>query len=104
MIYATYASSIVFSVILLVLAVFALLNSRGTAGRLWSRFSPPNEREPTHDTGLSVQTIVETVPTMLWTARPDGSVDFVSGLLYRYSGLSDVQVAGLALERRTAPR
>ena len=49
-------------------------------------------RIPGQDGQLSFHTAAQAAPAVLWTARPDGSVDFVSDQLYAYSGLTWEQV------------
>ena len=49
-------------------------------------------RIPGQDGQLSFHTAAQAAPAVLWTARPDGSVDFVSDQLYAYSGLTRGQV------------
>jgi diguanylate cyclase (GGDEF)-like protein/PAS domain S-box-containing protein len=40
---------------------------------------------------LSFQVVAQASPAILWTARPDGSVDFISHQLYDYTGLTQEQ-------------
>ena len=40
---------------------------------------------------LSFQTVAQAVPAILWTARADGSIDFLSDQLYTYSGMTQEQ-------------
>lgn len=35
-----------------------------------------------------LRTLGQAVPAILWTARPDGSVEFISEQMYSYSALS----------------
>ena len=42
---------------------------------------------------LSFETVAQTVPAILWTARADGSVDFMGEQLYAYSGFTQAQGA-----------
>jgi diguanylate cyclase (GGDEF)-like protein/PAS domain S-box-containing protein len=42
----------------------------------------------------SFRAIAHAIPAVLWTARPDGFVDFISDHLYSYSGLSREQGQG----------
>lgn len=37
---------------------------------------------------LSFSLLADAVPAILWTARADGSVDFISDKLYRYTGFT----------------
>ena len=40
---------------------------------------------------LSFSLLADAVPAILWTARADGSVDFISDKLYRYTGFTREQ-------------
>ena len=48
--------------------------------------------------------VIETIPTIAWTALPDGSVDFVNRHWQEYTGLSDGADSRLRLGDRRSPR
>jgi len=52
---------------------------------------------------LSFRTVAEAVPAIIWTARPDGSVDFMGEQLYRYSGYTKDQGLGWGWEKALHP-
>src|SRR2546428_6406341 len=44
---------------------------------------------PSHVTGaVDVQLVVDAIPGLGWSSRPDGSVEFFNGRWYEYTGLS----------------
>jgi PAS domain S-box-containing protein len=45
-----------------------------------------------------LRVIADTIPHMLWTARPDGTVDFVNARTEQYTGLSARQLSGRGWE------
>jgi PAS domain S-box-containing protein len=47
--------------------------------------------------------VIETIPTIAWTALPDGSVDFVNCHWQEYTGLSTEQTAGSGWETAAHP-
>src|SRR5262245_59909468 len=44
--------------------------------------------------GQQLQTIIDTIPTQIWSARADGAVDFVNRRWVEYTGLSADQAVG----------
>jgi len=46
------------------------------------------KRANTSSAELSFHAVAQAAPAILWTASPDGSLDFVSDRLYRYTGLT----------------
>lgn len=36
-----------------------------------------------------LRTILETIPALVWTARPDGAIDFITGRLFAQTGLRE---------------
>ena len=51
-----------------------------------------------------LQTIIDTVPSFLWTSLPDGSKEYLNKRWYEYTGLSLEQGQGARLGSRRAPR
>ena len=51
-----------------------------------------------------LQDVIETIPAMAWTARPDGSGAFVNRRWTEYTGLSAEETAGTGLEGCSSPR
>jgi formate hydrogenlyase transcriptional activator len=47
----------------------------------------PPDQEPPRKTEHELRTILETIPAFVWTARPDGAVDFITGRLFAQTGL-----------------
>jgi PAS domain S-box-containing protein len=45
-------------------------------------------------TELSLQRMIETIPGMLWSATPDGMIDYCNGRLLAYSGFAPHEVMG----------
>jgi PAS domain S-box-containing protein len=43
---------------------------------------------------LSLQRMIETIPGMLWSATPDGMIDYCNGRLLEYAGFSPHEVMG----------
>ncbi|HEV3511944.1 MAG TPA: diguanylate cyclase [Candidatus Sulfotelmatobacter sp.] len=52
---------------------------------------------------LSFRTVAQAIPAIIWTARPDGSVDFMGEQLYRYSGFTKDKVLGWSWENALHP-
>lgn len=68
----------------------------GTIVAFWLRRLQVGQREgpsSVREVDLSFHTIAQAVPAILWTARRDGSVDFLSPQLYHYSGFTQEQGA-----------
>jgi diguanylate cyclase (GGDEF)-like protein/PAS domain S-box-containing protein len=66
-------------------AVISVLGA--AAGLLWSRRKIQRPGVPADE--LSFRAAAHAAPTILWTARPDGTVDFISRQLFRYTGLTE---------------
>jgi diguanylate cyclase (GGDEF)-like protein/PAS domain S-box-containing protein len=49
---------------------------------------PESRETASHKNEPSFHALAQVVPAILWTARADGSIDFVSDQLYNYSGVS----------------
>ena len=47
---------------------------------------PPDQETP-RKTERELRTILETIPAFVWTARPDGAIDFITGRLFAQTGL-----------------
>ena len=47
---------------------------------------PPDQETP-GKTERELRTILETIPAFVWTARPDGAIDFITGRLFAQTGL-----------------
>lgn len=66
----------------------------GAIGIAWLRrlrlAKVPPSANP-RESELSFHTVAQVIPAILWTARADGSVDFLSDQLYSYSGLTREQ-------------
>jgi len=45
------------------------------------------DQEPLRKTERELRTILETIPACVWTARPDGAIDFITGRLFAQTGL-----------------
>jgi diguanylate cyclase (GGDEF)-like protein/PAS domain S-box-containing protein len=99
MLYASYDYKlVVLSIALALFLAYAALDSpvRAIAMRtLWSiphwwrkLWVSPDRAE------LSFSLLADAVPAILWTARADGSVDFISDKLYRYTGFKRGQAMG----------
>jgi PAS domain S-box-containing protein len=56
-----------------------------------------------HRSQTELRHVIETIPAMAWTARPDGSVAFVSRRWMEYTGLSADQMAADAWEAIVHP-
>ena len=52
------------------------------------------ERLRAKDAELNLRLIVETIPTLAWSAAPDGSVDFLNQRWLDYAGMTAEQAAG----------
>lgn len=52
---------------------------------------------------LSFRTVAQAVPGIIWTARPDGSVDFMGQQLYSYTGFIQDQGLGWGWEKALHP-
>src|SRR6202158_3300510 len=93
MLYASYDYKLV--VLSLALALFLAYAALDSAARaiamhmLWGipRWWRKLRRTPDR-AELSFSLLADAVPAILWTARADGSVDFISDKLYRYTGFS----------------
>jgi len=46
------------------------------------------------DSELSLRLMTETIPEMLWSATPDGAIDYCNGRLLEYSGFESAAVLG----------
>jgi PAS domain-containing protein len=51
-----------------------------------------------------LQTVIDTVPSILWTSFPDGSKEYLNKRWYEYTGLTQEQGKGLGLEGGGPPR
>ncbi len=49
---------------------------------------PPDQELPPK-TERELRTILETIPAFVWTARPDGAIDFITGRLFAQTGLRE---------------
>ncbi len=49
---------------------------------------PPDQETP-GKTERELRTILETIPAFVWTARPDGAIDFITGRLFAQTGLRE---------------
>src|ERR1017187_5060282 len=47
----------------------------------------PQDQETPRETERELRTILETIPALVWTARPDGAIDFITGRLFAQTGL-----------------
>ena len=68
-----------------------LRDERGTVVR-WTILSIDVEESKRADVTLrnterELRTILETIPAFVWTARPDGAIDFITGRLFAQTGL-----------------
>ncbi len=50
--------------------------------------------EQLHASELSLRRMTETIPGMLWSATPDGMIDYCNGRLLEYSGFAPHEVTG----------
>jgi diguanylate cyclase (GGDEF)-like protein/PAS domain S-box-containing protein len=73
-------------ILLFVLAVVAVIVSLS-----WRRFLQMVHRITAQIGDLSFHAVAQVAPAVLWSARPDGAVDFISDQLYEYTGLSAEQ-------------
>ncbi len=73
----------------IVLAVFASYAALHLARRFLDRFKATQKSDLNiaRKDELHFQTITNTIPGMVWTARPDGHVDFASHQLLEYGGV-----------------
>ncbi len=91
------AQPMILTLVFVVLAAYLALDRSASAAvlRLWSRVARRwrggQSASPGRKTELSFPTLAAAIPSMLWTARPDGSVEFISESLYRYSGFTEEQ-------------
>jgi len=60
----------------------------------WLRFRWRRARTNEKRNELSFTILVDAAPAILWTAQPDGSVDFISDALYQFTGISREQALG----------
>jgi PAS domain-containing protein len=51
-----------------------------------------------------LQTVIDTVPSFLWTSLPDGSKEYLNKRWYEYTGLSLEEGKGWGLEGGCSPR
>ena len=51
----------------------------------------------------TLRDMINTIPAQVWTATPDGSVDFVNERLKQYMGLQDEEILGWGWERTVHP-
>lgn len=63
----------------------------------------PSRDEVFEDSGRLYRLIADTIPLMVWTARADGSVDFVNRRVLEYSGLDAPALAGWGWEKIVHP-
>ncbi len=98
LIYANRAAQpVLLTLVIVLLAACAGLGGSAyeAARRVWSRIARrwrgEERASPGRETELSFPTLAEAIPSMLWTARPNGSVDFISEHLHRYSGFTKKQ-------------
>jgi diguanylate cyclase (GGDEF)-like protein/PAS domain S-box-containing protein len=73
-------------ILLFVLAVVAVIVSLS-----WRRFLQMVHRITAQISDLSFHAVAQVAPAVLWSARPDGAVDFISDQLYEYTGLTAEQ-------------
>ena len=93
MLYTSYDYKlVVLSIALALFLAYAALDSAARAiamrmlwgiPRWWRKLRRTPDRAE-----LSFSLLADAVPAILWTARADGSVDFISDKLYRYTGFS----------------
>lgn len=57
----------------------------------WLRSRRMTRRGHEEDVGLSFHAVAQAAPAVLWTARSDGSVDYISEPMYNYTGLASEQ-------------
>ncbi len=57
----------------------------------WRRCRRMRQKIALRRSELSFHTVAQAAPAILWTARPDGSVDFISDQLYAYTALTPEQ-------------
>jgi diguanylate cyclase (GGDEF)-like protein/PAS domain S-box-containing protein len=77
---ASYGS-VLLAIVVLAVGIGTSLLFRSRAAQ---RLSPANDPEGE----LPFHTVAQAVPAILWTARPDGSVDFLGEQLYSYTGFT----------------
>jgi diguanylate cyclase (GGDEF)-like protein/PAS domain S-box-containing protein len=84
-----YAGCLIFSVAVLVRAGLLLLLGAATAIVL-ERVSAKKKiaTEEKHENQVTFETLAQAVPAIIWTARADGSVDFLSDQICAYTGFS----------------
>jgi PAS domain-containing protein len=51
-----------------------------------------------------LQTVIDTVPSILWTTFPDGSKEYLNKRWYEYTGLTEEQGKDWGLEGGRSPR
>jgi diguanylate cyclase (GGDEF)-like protein/PAS domain S-box-containing protein len=73
-------------IIIAVVAIAALIVSVS-----WRRSSQMVRRASGQVGDLSFHAVAQVAPAVLWSARPDGAVDFISDQLYEYTGLTAEQ-------------
>lgn len=83
---ALLASATLFAIAITAVALQARSRGCSCLGRLRQALGgvPANARE----VELSFCTLAKAAPAILWTARPDGSVDFIGEQMYDYSGFA----------------
>ena len=68
----------------------------------------PGRSSEDPDSAQAVRLVVDTMPTLVWSARPDGSADFFNQQWLEYTGLSPDQALGsgwkLAIHSDDLPR
>jgi len=74
----------VVAVVVLIAAIAAFLLHRRRAPQKVAPANPPDDE-------LLFHTVAQAVPAILWTARSDGSVDFLGEHLYTYTGFTHQQ-------------
>src|SRR5262249_10507364 len=52
---------------------------------------------------LNLRQLTETIPEMLWSATPDGTIDYCNARFLNYTGLSAEQVMGMGWQRAIHP-
>ncbi len=57
------------------------------------------ERLPGFGAGSDASAIAEAIPQMIWTALPDGTVDYLNGRIYEYGGTARGDLTGWSWER-----
>jgi PAS domain S-box-containing protein len=50
--------------------------------------------EQLRESEINLRTMIETIPAMLWSATPDGAIDYCNARVLNYTGLSQDQIKG----------